>query len=336
MWVKPLRLGVLGAAKISPDAIVGPAKTGLARLVSVAARDEERARAFAEEHGFEKILDSYDEVLEDTDVEAVYNPLPNGLHAVWNLRAIEAGKHVLSEKPSAANAEEAKEVLEAVSSGKVKFMEGFHYRYHPVMEKMLELIDSGALGDVLHVEIEAGFNLDNPDDHRLDFELAGGSLMDIGCYAVHALRHIGHLIGGEPTVKTAVATERESKPGIDEEFEATLSFPNGATAKFVSSFAFSSHRFTLRVEGTEALAYSYNFLAGHDDDRIVVIRGGVSEVWYGGTKPSYEYQLQAFRSHVKKDTPIHTGPKDALAQAELIDALYEAAGLPVRPSANSL
>ena len=330
--MKPLRLGVLGAARISPNAIVGPAKTGLARLVSVAARDEQRARAFAEEHGFEKILDSYDEVLEDTDVEAVYNPLPNGLHAVWNLRAIEAGKHVLSEKPSASNADEAKEVLEAVSSSKVKFMEGFHYRYHPVMEKILELIDSGALGEVIHVEIEAGFNLDNPDDPRWDLDLAGGSLMDIGCYAVHALRHIGHLIGGEPTVKTAVATERAGKPGIDEEVEATLVFPNGATAKFVSSFAFTAPRFTLRVEGTEALAHAYNFLAGHEDDRIVVIRGGVAEVSYAGTTPSYEYQLKAFRDHIKKDTPIHTGPKDALAQAELLDALYEAAGLQVRPS----
>jgi predicted dehydrogenase len=330
--VKPLKLGVLGAARISPTAVVAPAKTGIARLVSIAARDESRAREFAEQHGFEKILDSYEEVLDDSDIEAVYNPLPNGLHAVWNLRAIEAGKHVLSEKPSAANANEAQEVLDAVASSKVKFMEAFHYRYHPVMEKILELIDSGALGDILHVEIEAGFPLDDPGDPRLDFELAGGALMDIGCYAVHALRHIGHLIGGEPTVKTAVAKERDGKPGIDEEFEATLAFPNGATAGFVSSFAFSSPRFTLRVEGTEALAYSYNFLAGHDDDRVVVIRGGVAEVWFGGTKPSYDYQLQAFRNHIKKDTPIHTGPTDALAQAQLLDALYEAAGLPVRPS----
>jgi predicted dehydrogenase len=330
--VKPLRLGVLGAARISPTAVVAPARTGIARLVSVAARDESRARAFAEEHGFEKILDSYEEVVQDSDIEAVYNPLPNGLHAVWNLRAIEAGKHVLTEKPSASNADEAKEVLDAVSSSKVKFMEGFHYRYHPVMERILELIDSGALGEVLHVDIEVGFPLQNPDDPRLDFDLAGGALMDVGCYAVHALRHIGHLVGGEPVIKTAVATERDGKPGIDEEFEATLVFPNGATARFVSSFAFTSRRFTLRVEGTEALAYSYNFLAGHNDDRIVIIRGGVSEVWYGGTKPSYEYQLQAFRNHIKKDTPIHTGPKDALAQAELIDDLYEAAGLPVRPS----
>lgn len=330
MWVKPLRLGVLGAARISPRAVVEPAKTGIARLVSIAARDGQRAREFAEEHGFEKILDTYGEVLEDSDVEAIYNPLPNGLHAVWNLRAIEAGKHVLSEKPSAANAEEAKEVLDAVSSSKVKFMEGFHYRYHPVMEKMLELIRSGALGDILHVEIEAGFTLERPDDPRWDLELAGGALMDIGCYAVHALRHIGHVIGGEPNVKTAVAQEREGKPGVDEEFEATLVFPEGQTARFVSGFTFSSPRFTLRVEGADALAYAYNFLAGHEDDRIVVIRGGQAEVLYAGTTPSYEYQLKAFRDHVKKDTPIHTGPKDALAQAELLDALYEAAGLPVR------
>jgi len=333
--VKPLRLGVLGVSRISPVAVVGPSKTGSARLVSVASRDPQRARAFAEEHGFEKILDTYDEVLADTDVEAVYNPLPNGLHAVWNLRAIEAGKHVLSEKPSAANAEQAKEVLEASRAAKVKFMEGFHYRYHPVMEKMLELVKSGALGDIMHVEVEAGFSLDDPGDHRLDFDLAGGSLMDIGCYAVHALRHIGAHLGGEPTVEEAVATEREGRPGIDEEFDATVVFPNGATGRFVSSFAFYSPRFTLRVEGTRALAYAYNFLAGQDDDRIVVIRNGMPEVSYEGTTPSYVYQLKAFRDHVKKDTPIYTGPEDALAQAQLIDALYEAAGLPLRPSVDT-
>lgn len=330
--MKPLRLGVLGASRIGPKAVVGPAKTGSARLVSVAARDPKRAREFAEQHGFEKVLDNYEEVLHDEDIEAIYNPLPNGLHAVWNLRAIEAGKHVLTEKPSAANAEQAKEILDAAKSSKVKFMEGFHYRYHPVMEKMLELVGQGELGDIIHVEIEAGFHLDDPADHRLDLQLAGGSLMDVGCYAVHALRHLGRHLGGEPTITHAVATQREGVEGIDEEFDASLRFPSGATARFVSSFAFTSPRFTLRIEGTEALAYAYNFLAGQDDDRIVVIRQGVPEVSYQGTTPSYEYQMKAFRDHVKKDTPIHTGPEDALAQAQMIDALYEAAGLPIRPS----
>jgi predicted dehydrogenase len=330
--VKPLRIGVLGAARISPNAIVTPSQTGLGRLVAVAARDEARSRKFAEDHGVEKILDSYQEVLDDPDVEVVYNPLPNGLHAVWNLRALEAGKHVLSEKPAVANAEQAREILEAATSSKAKFMEAFHYRYHPVMEKMLDLVASGELGVILHVDIEAGFPLDAQDDVRLDFELAGGALMDVGCYAVHALRHIGTSLGGEPTVTSATATESETHPGIDEHMEATLQFPSGATARFVTSFGFTTPRFTLRIEGDQSLAYAYNFLAGQDDDRVIVIRGGIPAVSYLGTTPSYEYQLQALRNHIKKGSPIHSGPEDSLAQAELIDALYEAAGLPIRPS----
>ena len=330
--MKPLRLGVLGASRITPTAIVTPSRTGLARLVAVGSRDESKARAFAEEHGFEKICDSYQEVIDDDDVEVVYNALPNGLHAEWNLAAIAAGKHVVSEKPSASNAEEAARVLEAVNSSRVKFMEAFHYRYHPVMQKMIDLVSSGELGEIFHVEVEAGFPLADPEDPRLSFDLAGGSLMDIGCYAVHALRHLGPALGGEPTITRATAIERDDLSGIDEHMEATLTFPSGATARFVSGFTFTSPRFTLRIEGTDALAYAYNFLAAHDDDRVLVIRGGVPEVSYLGTTTTYEYQLKAFRDHLKKGTPIHTGPDDALAQAKMIDALYEAAGLPLRPS----
>jgi len=330
--VKPLRLGLLGAARITPPAIVTPSLTGLGRLVSVAARDESRARAFAEEYGVEKILDSYQEVIDDDDVEAVYNALPNGLHAPWNRRAIEAGKHVLSEKPSASNAAEAQLILDTVNASRVKFMEAFHYRYHPVMQTILDMVASGDLGEIFHIEVEAGFPLDDESDPRLDFDLAGGALMDIGCYAVHALRHLGRTLGGEPVVTAAVATERDGFPGIDNRMDATLRFPGGATARFVAGFDFSSPRFTLRVEGSRALAYAYNFLAGHEDDRVMVIRGGIPEVTYCGTTTTYEYQLKAFRDHIKKGTPIHTGPDDALAQAKLIDALYEEAGLPIRPS----
>lgn len=329
--MKPLRIGVLGAAKISPHAIVAPSRTGLGRLVAVAARDEARAKTFAEDFGVEKILESYQEVLDDTDVEAVYNPLPNGLHAVWNLRALEAGKHVLSEKPSVANAEQAREILEAAKSSKVKFMEAFHYRYHPVMEKLLDLVSSGELGTILHIDIEAGLPLDADNDFRLELDLAGGALMDVGCYAVHALRHLGTTLGGEPAVTSATAIESATHPGIDEHMEAHLCYPSGTTGRFVASFGFTTPRFTVRIEGKEALAYAYNFLAGHDDDRVIVMRGGIPDVSYHGTTPSYEYQLRAFRNHIKKGTPIHTGPEDALAQAELIDALYEAAGLPIRP-----
>jgi predicted dehydrogenase len=132
---EPLRIGVLGAARIAAVAIVDPAHTTGDRLVAVAARDRRRAEAFAATHGVERVLDSYAEVVADPEVEVVYNPLANGLHGPWNLAAIAAGKHVLSEKPSASNAEEAREVRDAATAAGVTLLEGFHYLYHPVTRR---------------------------------------------------------------------------------------------------------------------------------------------------------------------------------------------------------
>ena len=148
----PLRLGVLGAARIAEIAIIGPAHATGARLVAVAARDRGRAESFAAQHGFERVLESYQEVLDDPEVEAVYNPLANGLHGPWNLRAIEAGKHVLTEKPFASNAEEARRVRDAAKAAGVHVVEAFHYAYHPLMVRMIELAGGDEIGDLQAVE----------------------------------------------------------------------------------------------------------------------------------------------------------------------------------------
>jgi predicted dehydrogenase len=330
--MKPLRLGVLGTSPDVPAAVVQPSRTGLARLVSVADHDYDRAKKFAEEHGFENIHDTFEDILHDGDVEAIYNPLRGGLHTVWNLRALEAGKHVLSEKPSVANAHEARELFDAAKSSKTKFMDGFHYRYHPVMKRMVELVASGSLGDVFHVEAEAGFALNNPDDPRWELSQAGGALMNAGSFALHAIRSLGESLGGDPVVEGAEATEHPHRPGLEENLQATLRYPNGATARLVTGFDFTSPRYTLRVEGSAGLAHAFNFLYGSDDDRIIVVRGGVDTMERLGSTSSFVHQLKQFRDHVKKGTPIYTGPGDALAHAELIDAIYERAELPVRPS----
>jgi predicted dehydrogenase len=144
--MEPLRIGVLGAARIAALAVVGPAHTTGDRLVAVAARDRRRAEAFAAAHGVERVLDTYAEVLADPEVEVVYNPLANGLHGPWNLAAIAAGKHVLTEKPSASNATEAREVRDAATAAGVTFLEGFHYLYHPVTRRLHELLAAGELG----------------------------------------------------------------------------------------------------------------------------------------------------------------------------------------------
>lgn len=329
--MEPLRIGVLGAARISDKAIVHPARETGHRLVAVAARDRSRAEAFAAESNVERVLDSYQAVIDDPEVEAIYNPLPNGLHGPWNLRAIAAGKHVLSEKPSASNAAEARAVRDAVAASEVRFMEAFHYRYHPVMNRMLEIAGSGELGTLHIIDVHMSFPLTDPDDPRWNFELAGGATMDVGCYAIHGLRTLGAVGGGEPSVVSASAIERDDIPGMDATVEADLAYPSGLTAHFVTSFVVPEMDFTMRIVGSEGEAFAHNFCVSSIDDRIDVSVGDLTRTEEMGKRTSYTYQLEAFADHVRNGSPIHSDAEDAVVQAEFIDAVYTAAGLPLRP-----
>lgn len=332
--MEPLRIGVLGAARISDKAIVHPARETGHRLVAVAARDRSRAEAFAAESNVERVLDSYQAVIDDPEVEAIYNPLPNGLHGPWNLRAIAAGKHVLSEKPSASNAAEARAVRDAVAASEVRFMEAFHYRYHPVMNRMLEIAGSGELGTLHNIDVHMSFPLTDPDDPRWNFELAGGATMDVGCYAIHGLRTLGAVGGGEPSVVSASAIERDDIPGMDATVEADLAYPSGLTAHFVTSFVVPEMDFTMRIVGSEGEAFAHNFCVSSIDDRIDVSVGDLTRTEEMGKRTSYTYQLEAFADHVRNGSPIHSDAEDAVVQAEFIDAVYTAAGLPLRPISN--
>ncbi|MGH2814099.1 MAG: Gfo/Idh/MocA family protein, partial [Actinomycetota bacterium] len=204
----PLRIGLLGAARIAALAIVDPAHTTGDRLVAVAARDRRRAEAFAASHGVERVLDTYADVVADPEVEVVYNPLANGLHGPWNLAAIAAGKHVLTEKPSASNAEEAREVRDAATAAGLTLLEGFHYLYHPVTRRLHELLATGELGQLRRVEVDMVIPAPADEDPRWSLELAGGALMDLGCYSLHAHRMLAPWAGGPPRVVAARGGER--------------------------------------------------------------------------------------------------------------------------------
>src|SRR4051795_2812075 len=145
--MRPLRIGLLGAARISDLAVVAPAHDAGHRLVAVAARDPERARRWAEERQVERVVASYAELVRDPEVDVVYNPLPNSLHAPWNIAAIEAGKHLISEKPFASNAIEAEQVRNVAARASTVVFEGFHYRYHPIFERLLQVATDGTIGD---------------------------------------------------------------------------------------------------------------------------------------------------------------------------------------------
>ncbi len=222
---------MLGAAKIAPPAIVRPARAvDEAEVVAVAARDPERARAFASKHHIPKVHDSYSSLLDDPDVDAIYNPLPNGLHGRWTIAALEAGKPVLCEKPFTANAAEAEEVAAVARRTGLVVMEAFHYRYHPMAIRMVSLLRSGELGPIHHIEAWMCTPLWPPRDIRWQLGLAGGSTMDLGCYTIHLTRS---LAGAEPEVVTAEARQRSA--GVDRWLRADLRLPDGATGRITAA-----------------------------------------------------------------------------------------------------
>ena len=327
-----LRIGILGAARIAPSALVRPA-TGVpeAAVTAVAARDPERARRFAAKHGIPTVHGSYQELLDDKDIDAVYNPLPNALHAEWTLAALAAGKHVLCEKPFTSNAAEAQQVADAAKSSGLVVMEAFHYRYHPMAARMAEIVGGGALGAIRSIETSMCFPLPMFGDIRYSYPLGGGALMDGGCYAVHCLRLLGQG-EGTPEVLDARATLRS--PDIDRAMTARLRFPGGAEGRITTSLW--SRRvlsFNARVQGEDGELRVTNYLAPHVYNRLTVRTAGSTtrERVRGGH--TYSYQLRAFTEAVLHGGPVLTPPEDSVVTMGLIDDIYRAAGLRPRGGA---
>ena len=326
-----LRIGILGAANIAPTALIKPARSvERATVVAVAARDRARAEAFAGKWSIPTVHDSYGAVIADPDIDAIYNPLPYGAHAQWTIEALRAGKHVLCEKPLTSNAVQAREVAGvAADSGRV-LMEAFHYRYHPMMQRAVEVAQGGELGDLRHVESWMQIPLFKRQDIRFDFALAGGALMDLGCYSIHQLRS---LVGEEPAVVSAEAKERSGAPGVDRWARAKLQFPGGATGGFtVSLYGARLLRIGFRVVGSKGELRVFNPAGPHLAHRFSVrLLGGSKRRESFPRVPTYNYQLEAFCAATLDDGPVLTDPHDSVANMEVIDAVYAAAGLPLRP-----
>ncbi|MFH8656200.1 Gfo/Idh/MocA family protein [Streptomyces afghaniensis] len=328
---EPLRIGVLGAARITERSLIDPARATGHRLVAVAARDRSRAEAFAQEHGVERVAGSYAELVADPEIDAVYNPLANGLHGPWNLAALAAGKHVLSEKPSASNAQEAAEVREAAAKAGTVFMEGFHYLFHPVTRRLHELLDSGELGELRHVEAMVAIAAPPDTDPRWSLPLAGGALMDLGCYSLHALRMLAPWAGGAPRLAGARGGERAGAPGVDEWLDADLEFPGGATGSARCHMAYDGLEMSIRITGSRGEATAPNFVLPQMDDRIVVRTPEGERTEHLGTRSSYTYQLEAFAARVRDGAGLPLDADDAVATMRLIDDCYRAAGFGPRP-----
>ena len=323
----PLRIGILGAARIAPMALVRPAQqVPEAAVVAVAARDPARARAFAAKHGIGRVADSYDALLADPEIDAVYNPLPNSLHAEWSIKAMEAGKDVLCEKPLASNADEARTMVEAAARTRRVLVEAFHYRYHPLAARMKAVVDSGVLGAVRHIEAVMCIPLPIPGDIRYRWDLAGGAMMDTGCYTINLVRF---LAGAEPEVVRAEA--RLSSPKVDRWMTADFRFADGRTGRITCSLL-SARLLSMRalVRGERGEMRVFNPIAPHFYHRLTVRTPDGTKRERVAGEATYTYQLRAFVDTVRNHTASITDAADGIANMRVIDAVYAKVGLPAR------
>jgi predicted dehydrogenase len=308
-------------------ALVAPAKQhSQVEVAAVAARDPARGQAFAAKHGIPRVHESYDALVADPNLDAVYIPLPNGLHGRWTRAALAAGKHVLCEKPFTANAAEAREIAEVAANSDRVVMEAFHYRYHPLTRRVEEIIASGELGALKRVEAAMCFPLPKFSDIRYNYSLAGGALMDAGCYPVHMVRTFG---GSTPEVVRAQAKLRD--PQIDRAMTAEVKFAAGHTGRIrCSMWSWRLVQISAHVVGERGEARILNPVLPSAFHRLTIRSPDGRRVERFSRRTTYAYQLDAFAAAVLRGEPVKTTPEDAIENMSVIDAIYRAAGLPLR------
>jgi len=294
-------------------------------VTRVAARQPERARAFADEHGIADIENDYVALCTSEEVDLVYNGLPPSAHARWSIAALEAGKHVLCEKPFAMNGGEAQLMVDAAQrSGRV-LIEAFHYRFHPLFDRVLKIIASGQIGAIQHIESHFHVPIKfRPDELRYDRALGGGSMMDLGCYPLHWARTV---MGAEPEVLSAKAVWHES--GVDIAMRAELEFPDGVRASISSAMSEQlppSRDVILVVKGDSGELSVDNPVAPHNGHVLDVTTsaGHYTEEVAGGT--TYFHQLQHVAAVLRGDAAAVTGGEDAVGNMRALDSIYWLAG----------
>jgi xylose dehydrogenase (NAD/NADP) len=324
-----LRLGVLSTANIGRNQ-VNPAirDSRNCELLGVASRDAQRARDFAEKGGIPRSYGSYEALLDDPDIDAIYIPLPNSMHREWSTRSAEKGKHILCEKPLATSVSDCREMQAAADAHGVVLMEAFMYRFHPRMDKLFALRAHGAVGEVRALRSAFTFRLVGEDNIRLFPELGGGALFDLGCYCVDACRR---LAGSEPIEAQAFAQWNER--GIDMELTGSLRFANGVTAHFDCAFTMERREFVeaAGVEGT-LVSPSGTFVNTVDETEIVEYRGRAAEVRHAVPGENhYRLMVEHFADVVQRRAGLRYGIEHSIGNLAVIEALYESARSAGRP-----
>lgn len=333
----PVKIGVLGAGTVATYAVMAPAKKdGAVEIVAVGARDGARAQAYAVEHGIPRGM-TYQALIDDAEIEAVYVATPNAAHREWALKALGAGKPVLCEKPLAANAAEAKIMADAVAASGGILVDAIHSRYHPLSDRVRDIVSTGMLGDITHARFTflVPRAMVEPDNIRFRYDLAGGCTMDVGYYAVSFLRHT---LGAEPDeVRRAEATI--TAPDIDGAMLAELvyptAYPGGCTAHLDLSLVSTDENMTITAEitGTKGRMIVDNPVHPSAGKGITLELDGKTTHEPADPARTFILQARAFAANVREQTPVLTPASESVAIMQTVDDIYRAAGLQVRGGA---
>ena len=325
--MRKVKWGVLGVAKIAVEKVI-PAmqRSEACEIVAVASRDRAKARKAAERLGIERAYGSYGELLADPAIEAVYNPLPNELHVPWTLRAMEAGKPVLCEKPVGLDANEARALIEARERTGKLVAEAFMVRFHPQWRRTRELIRSGAIGDARAIQTFFSYRLLDPDNVR-NRPPGGGGLYDIGCYAVVTARYV---FGAEPT-RVVATLDRDPNFRTDRLVSAIVEFPGGRHLTFSAGTQISDHQRVTVAGEAGRIEVEIPFNAPPDRPTRITVDDG-RDVFGGGARveefpvcDQYGLQGDAFSRAVLGEAPLEFPIEDAVMNMRVIDALFRSA-----------
>lgn len=318
---RKVKWGVLSTANIGvKNVIPSMQKSRYCEISAISSRNPENARSVAENLQIPKSFGSYEELLADPEIEAIYNPLPNHLHVPWTIKALEAGKHVLCEKPISITAEEAQSLLDVTRKyPHLKVMEAFMYRFHPQWEKVKEIITSGEIGEVHCVNSVFTYHNVDPDNVRNKANIGGGGILDIGCYCINLSRF---LFESEP-IRVKSFVDYDPKFNTDRLASGILEFENGV-ANFLCSTQLN-HRQSATIYGTKGfIELNIPFNAANEATRKLHLqKGGEAETIFFETCDQYTLQGDAFSKAVLNDTPVPTPLKDALANMKVIDQILK-------------
>ncbi|WP_161974938.1 Gfo/Idh/MocA family protein [Bacillus timonensis] len=310
-----VKWGIIGTAWIAKERLI-PAINAAenSELLAIASRSEEKAKDFAKTYSIPRTYTSYEGLLQDPNVDAVYIPLPNHLHKEWTIRAAEAGKHILCEKPAALSVKEIEEMVFSCCQNKVVFMEAFAFRFHPEWRRLRQIVDSGQIGDLRTVQIRFSISVENSDDIRLNPSLGGGVLYDIGSYCINGIRYI---MGNEPLEVQAFADFDDNN--VDVSVVSSMRFPGGRLAQFACTFQ-SDYNQSLEISGTEGII-RVNFPFRHP--QIMIQKNGKEE------KKVFQDPVNAYVSQVEHisncilmgKSPSYS-PEESIANLKVIQSVY--------------